>query len=71
MKAPFSFQQITSNEHDERNVVEQHESQSVIESLQPKARDMYIGFIRSHAWHEAMEDLYRGLVRHLKSVQWL
>jgi len=54
------------NEHEEINVVEQHEPQGVIGSSQLEEREMYIGSRISCAQREAMEDLYRGSVQHIK-----
>jgi hypothetical protein len=66
LKTPFSWPQSMPNEHEERNIVEQHESQGVIESSQVEEREMYIGSRRSCAQCEAMEDLYRGLIQDIK-----
>jgi hypothetical protein len=54
------------NEYEERNIIEQQESQGVIEFSQVEEREMHIGSKISHAQHEAMEDLYKGLVHDIK-----
>jgi hypothetical protein len=54
------------NESEERNIIEQQESQGVIEFSQVEEREMYIGSKRSRAQHEAMEYLYKGLVHDIK-----
>jgi hypothetical protein len=51
-----------SNEFEERNIVEQQESEGAIEFSQVEEREMYIGSRRSRAQHESMEDLYKGVV---------
>ena len=52
-----------SNEQEEVNIVEQQQSQGIINSSQAEEREMYIGSRRSHAQREAMEDLYRVSVQ--------
>jgi hypothetical protein len=54
------------NESIQRNIVEQRESQGVIEFSQVEEREMYIGSRRSRAQREAMEDLYKGSVHDIK-----
>jgi hypothetical protein len=66
MKIPFHWSQIMPNESEERNIVEQQESQGVIEFSQSEENEMYISSIRSCAQHEAMEDLYRGSTHDIK-----
>ena len=63
MKTPFTWPQTMSNEHEESNVVEQHEHQGVNESSHAHEREMYIESRRSCAQCEAMEDLYRGSIQ--------
>lgn len=55
-----------SNEHKERNIFEQQQSQGIINSSHVEEREMCIGSKRSRAQHEAMEDLYRGSVQDIK-----
>ena len=55
-----------SNEQEEVNIVEQQQTQGIINSSPGMEREMYIGSRRSRAQREAMEDLYRGLVRDIK-----
>ena len=62
LKNPFIWPQNVSNEHEEVNIVEQQQSQGIINSSQAEEREMYIGSIRSRAQREAMEDLYRGSI---------
>jgi hypothetical protein len=66
LKNPFIWPQNRSNESKERNIVEQHESQYAIDFSQVEEREMYIGSRRSHAWHEAMKDLYGDLIKDIK-----
>jgi len=66
LKNPFIWPQNVSNEHEERNIVEQQQSQGIINSSQAEEREMYIGSRRSRAQREAMEDLYRGSVQDIK-----
>jgi hypothetical protein len=68
LKTPFRWPQNMSNESEKRNIVEQQESRGVIEFSQAEERKMYIGFRRSRAQHEAIEDLYRSLVHDIKEV---
>ena len=46
------------NGHEERNIVEQQQSQGIINSPEVEEREFYIGSIRSRAQREAIEDLY-------------
>jgi len=62
LKDPFIWPQNVSNEHEEVSIVEQQQSQGIINSSQAAEREMYIGSRRSHAQREAIEDLYRGSV---------
>jgi hypothetical protein len=62
LKIPFHWTQNMSNESEERNIVEQQESQGSIEFTQVNEREMYIGSRRSHAQREAMDELYRGSI---------
>ena len=55
LKTPFSWPKSMSNEIEETNVASQG-----VESSQLEERKMYIGYRRSCAQHEVMEDLYRG-----------
>ena len=55
-----------SNEHEKINIVEQQQSQGIINSSQAEEREMYIRSRRSRAQREAMEDLYRGSVQDIK-----
>ena len=66
MKNPFIWPHNVSNEHEEVNIVEQQQSQGIINSSQAEEREMYIGSRRSRAQREAMEDLYRGSVQDIK-----
>jgi hypothetical protein len=66
LKTPFIWPQNRSNESEERNIVEQQESQDAIEFSQVEEREMYIGSRRSRAQREAMEDLYRGSTQDIK-----
>ena len=50
-----------SNENEEINVEPEG-----VDPSQEEEREMYIGSIRSSAWHEAMEDLYRGSIHDIK-----
>ena len=54
------------NAHEEINIVEQQQSQGIINSSQVEEREMYIGSRRSRVQREAMEDLYRGSVQDIK-----
>ena len=54
------------NKQEERHIVEQEQSQGIINSQQEGEREIYIGSKRSRAQHEAMEDLYRGFVQDVK-----
>ena len=49
LKNPFIWPQNVSNEHEEINIVEQQQSQDIINSSQIEEREMYIGSRRSHA----------------------
>ena len=49
LKNPFIWPQNVSNEHEERNIVEQQQSQGIINSSQAMEREMYIGSRRSRA----------------------
>lgn len=40
----FRYPESISDEHEERNIVEQHESQGVIDFSTSKERELYIGF---------------------------
>lgn len=62
LNTPFTWPQSMSNEHEEINVVEQHEPQGVIGSSHVEEREMYITSRRSCSRREAMEDLYRGSI---------
>ena len=42
MKNPFIWPQNVSNEHEEVNIVEQQQSQGIINSSQAEEREMYI-----------------------------
>ena len=66
MKTPFSWPQTTVVRHEERNVVEQHESQGVINSSGLEVRETYIGSRRSHSQHKIMEDLFKGSIEDIK-----
>jgi hypothetical protein len=66
LKTPFHWPQNMPNESEERNNVEQQESQGVIEFSQTKEREIYISSRRSCAQREAMEDLYRGSIHDIK-----
>ena len=68
MKNPFIWPQNVLNEHEEVNIVEQQQSQGIINSSQAAEREMYIVSRRSRAKREAMEDLYRGSVQDLSRV---
>ena len=54
------------NESEERNIVEQKETQGSIEFTQAEEREIYIGLWRSHAQCEAMENLYKGSIQDIK-----
>jgi hypothetical protein len=62
LKNPFIWPQNVSNAHEEINIVEQQQSQGIINSSQAEEREMHIGSRRSCAQSEAMEDLYRGSI---------
>ena len=66
LKNTFIWPQNVSNEYGERNIVEQQQSQGIINSSQAEEREMYIGSRRSCAKREAMEDHYRGSVQDIK-----
>jgi hypothetical protein len=66
LRTPFHWPQNTPNEYEETNIVEVQESQGVVEITQEEEKEMYIGSQRSRAQHEAIEDLYRGLVQDIK-----
>jgi len=51
------------NEYEERNIVEQQESQSIIESSQVEDIEIFIDSRRSCAQCEGMEDLYREFLQ--------
>jgi len=55
-----------SNTHEEINIVEQQQSQGIINSSQEKEKKMSIGSSKSRAQREAMEDLYKGSVQDIK-----
>jgi len=63
LKTPFIWPQNVSNEHEERNIDEQQQSQGIINSSQVEEREMYIGSRRYRAQHEVTEDLYKDLVQ--------
>ena len=66
MKNPFIWPQNVSNEQEEVNIVEQQQTQGIINSSQAEEREMYIGSRRSCAQCEGEEDLYKGLVQDIK-----
>ena len=66
LKNPFIWPQNVLNEHEEINIIEQQQSQGIINSSQVEEREMYIGSRIYHAQREAMENLYRGLVQDIK-----
>ena len=68
LKNPFIWPQNVSNGHEEINIVEQQQSQGIINSSQVEEREMYIGSRRSRAQREAMEDFYRVQYRILRRV---
>ena len=68
LKNPFIWPQNVSNAHDEIKIVEQQQSQGIINSSQAEEREMYIGSRRSCAQREAMEYLYRVQYRILRRV---
>ena len=49
LKNPFIWPQNVSNAHEEINIVEQQQSQGIINSSQAEEREMYIGSRRSRA----------------------
>ena len=54
------------HEFKERNIVEQQESQGVIEFSQPEEREMYLGSRRSRAQRESMKYIYKGSIHDIK-----
>ena len=54
------------NEQEERHIVEQQQSQGIINSQHVEEREIYIGSRKSHAQREAMEDLYMCSMQDVK-----